>query len=70
MNPDSILPAPALVTFACPSIAARGRRAFISRRSYLFRLSCARHPVTAPLSAAVLRSLWRVASSKARQISA
>ncbi len=67
--PDSPLPVPCLVRFACPSIEARGRRAFVSRRSYLFRLACARHPVNEALSLDVLRALWRVASCKARAIS-
>ena len=62
-------PDPSLVTYAAPAISAAGRRAFVSRRSYYFRLACSRRPVNEPLSLDLLRALWRVAAIKAGRIS-
>ena len=57
---------PSLVTYSAPNIPRTGPAALASRRSYLFRASVARRPAGESLSIDLLRSLWRVASARAR----
>ena len=60
---------PAQDQFFVTAFKHLGRRAFVSRRSYLFRVALHRRLVNEELSLDLCRALWRVASSKARVVS-
>jgi hypothetical protein len=59
-----------MLTYSCPNIPAKGHRAFVSARSYLFRLACSRTSPVTPLTLQTCRPMFRAASDKARVIAA
>lgn len=59
-----------MLTYSAPNISPKGVKAFVSARSYLFRLACSRTSPVTPLTLTVCRPLFRAASEKARIIAA